>query len=73
MGWQEATNRSATNVLANKIVVVDRAWSFSTTAHQYVEADLAMKEKALSRLKDPNVLPRRFRADDSLMDFLRTL
>ena len=44
-----------------------------TTTHQYVEADLAMKEKALSRLQDPNVVARRFRADDSLLDFLKTL
>ena len=44
-----------------------------TTTHQYVEADLAMKEKALSRLQDPNVVARRFRADDALMDFLKTL
>ena len=38
-----------------------------TTTHQYVEADLAMKEKALARLQDPNVAPRRFRADDDLL------
>jgi site-specific recombinase XerD len=44
-----------------------------TTTHQYVEADLAMKEKALSRLQDPNAVSRRFRADDSLLDFLKTL
>ena len=44
-----------------------------TTTHQYVEADLAMKEKTLSRLQDPNVVARRFRADDSLLDFLKTL
>ena len=44
-----------------------------TTTHQYVEADLAMKEKALSRLQDPNVVARRFRADDALLDFLKTL
>jgi integrase/recombinase XerD len=44
-----------------------------TTTHQYVEADLAMKEQALSRLKDPKVVARRFRADDSLLDFLKTL
>ena len=44
-----------------------------TTTHQYVEADLAMKQKALSRLQDPNVVARRFRADDSLLDFLKTL
>ena len=44
-----------------------------TTTHQYIEADLAMKEKALARLQDPNVVARRFRADDSLMTFLKTL
>ncbi|MFN0299819.1 MAG: tyrosine-type recombinase/integrase [Burkholderiales bacterium] len=44
-----------------------------TTTHQYVEADLAMKEKALARLQDPNVVARRFRADDSLLAFLKTL
>ena len=44
-----------------------------TTTHQYVEADLAMKEKALSRLQEPNVAARRFRADDSLLAFLKTL
>ena len=41
--------------------------------HQYVEADLAMKEKALARLQDPNVVARRFRADDDLLKFLKTL
>ncbi len=44
-----------------------------TTTHQYVEADLAMKQKALSRLQDPNVVARRFRADDTLLDFLKNL
>ena len=44
-----------------------------TTTHQYVEADLTIKEKALARLQDPNVAPRRFRADDDLLKFLKTL
>ena len=44
-----------------------------TTTHQYIEADLAMKEKALSRLQDPNVAARRFRADNSLLNFLKAL
>ena len=44
-----------------------------TTTHQYVEADLAMKEKTLSRLQDPNTPARRFRANDSLLDFLKNL
>lgn len=44
-----------------------------TTMHQYVEADLAMKEKALARLQDPKVAPRRFRAEHDLLKFLKTL
>lgn len=45
----------------------------TTTTHRYVEADLAMKQKALARLKEPDIRTRRFRAPDSLMRFLQTL
>jgi len=45
----------------------------TTTTHRYVEADLAMKEKALSRLEAPDTKMRRYRAPDSLMRFLQTL
>ncbi len=44
-----------------------------TTTHRYVEADLAMKEKALARLDAPDTTLRRFKAPDSLMRFLQTL
>lgn len=43
------------------------------TTHQYIEADLAMKEQALARLQEPEAKLRRYRAPDSLIDFLRTL
>ena len=43
------------------------------TTHQYVEADLAMKERALARLQEPETKLRRYRAPDSLINFLRTL
>ena len=43
------------------------------TTHQYVEADLAMKERARARLQEPETKLRRYRAPDSLIDFLRTL
>jgi site-specific recombinase XerD len=43
------------------------------TTHQYVEADLAMKERALARLQEPEAKLRRYRAPDSLIDFLRAL
>jgi site-specific recombinase XerD len=45
----------------------------TTTTHRYVEADLAMKEKALARLEAPDTIIRRFKAPDLLMRFLQTL
>ena len=44
-----------------------------TTTHHYIEADLAMKEDALLHIEDPSPQPLRFRAPDSLIDFLDTL
>lgn len=44
-----------------------------TTTHQYTQADLAMKEKALAKLQDPNTPAKRFKATDSLLAFLKTL
>ena len=41
--------------------------------HHYVAADLAMKERALARLHEPSSKTLRFRAPDSLLNFLRTL
>ncbi|MBB5471119.1 integrase [Paraburkholderia sp. CI2] len=43
------------------------------TTHRYVEADLAMKEKALGRLEAPDARIRRYQAPDALIRFLRTL
>jgi len=45
----------------------------TTTTHRYVEADLAMKEKALARLEAPETKMHRYKAPDSLMRFLQTL
>ena len=44
-----------------------------TTTHHYTEADLAMKEKALAKLQDPGTASKRFKATDSLLEFLKTL
>ena len=41
--------------------------------HRDVEADLTMKEKALSRQQSPDTKLQRYRAPDSLMKFLQTL
>jgi integrase/recombinase XerD len=43
------------------------------TTHIYVEADLAMKERALRNLSPPASPLRRFKADDTLMSFLASL
>ena len=43
------------------------------TTHHYIEANLAMKERALARLNEPDAKIQRYRAPDSLIDFLRTL
>jgi site-specific recombinase XerD len=45
----------------------------ATTTHRYVEADLAMKDKALARLQQPATKMRRYRPPDSLMQFLQAL
>ncbi len=44
-----------------------------TTTHMYVEADLAMKDLALAHLQEPNSKFRRYRAPDTLLQFLKTL
>jgi site-specific recombinase XerD len=44
-----------------------------TTTHHYVEADLAMKERALARLQEPDTNIIRYHAPDSLLEFLKTL
>ena len=43
------------------------------TTHLYVEADMGMKERALARLHEPDSKILRYRAPDSLLDFLKTL
>jgi site-specific recombinase XerD len=43
------------------------------TTHHYVEADLAMKERALARLHEPGAKIQRYQAPDSLLNFLRNL
>ena len=43
------------------------------TTHQYVEANLAMKEQALAKLHEPDTILQRYRAPDSLIGFLKSL
>ena len=43
------------------------------TTHQYIEADLEMKEAVLKRMDAPSSKPIRFKAKDRLLDFLEGL
>ena len=43
------------------------------TTHRNVEADLAMREKALARLQAPATNLRRYRPPDALLSFLQQL
>ena len=43
------------------------------TTHIYVEADLAMKERALSKLRPPKIKSARYRPPDQLLQFLQNL
>ena len=45
----------------------------TTTTHQYVEADLAIRQQALALLHEPDAAIGRYRAPDSLMEFLSSL
>ncbi len=44
-----------------------------STTHRYVEADLAMKDKALARLQEPDTKIHRYHPPDALMQFLQGL
>jgi integrase/recombinase XerD len=43
------------------------------TTQIYIDADLALKEKALAKTTSSNSKQRRFRANDSLLEFLKGL
>jgi integrase/recombinase XerD len=43
------------------------------TTHQYMEADLDLKRKALESVESPLAGPRRYRVDDKLLRFLESL
>ena len=43
------------------------------TTQTYLHADMAMKEKALSRTSQGTTAPKRYRPNDKLLAFLETL
>jgi len=44
-----------------------------STTHMYVEADITMKERALARLKPPDIKAARYRPPEALLRFLQSL
>ena len=44
-----------------------------STTHLYVEADLAMKERALEAVQPPSLPKARYRPPDRLLHFLQSL
>ena len=55
------------------VIVLWLGHESTTTTHRYVEAELAMKEKALARLEAPDTKMGRYKAPNSLLRFLQTL
>jgi integrase/recombinase XerD len=45
----------------------------TATTHRYIEADLAMKQRALEKLDEPDGQPRRYEVPDKLLQFLESL
>jgi len=45
----------------------------TATTHRYIEADLAMKERALATLQEPHTRSVRYRASDGILAFLERL
>jgi integrase len=68
---------TATHLLQSGVdITVIAIWlghESTETTHLYVEANLAMKEKALSRIEEMPSPPLRYRADDELLRFLEEL
>lgn len=44
-----------------------------TTTHMYVEADLAMRERALAAVQEPRTKQVRYQPTDRVLQFLQTL
>jgi hypothetical protein len=59
--------------VAFSVIALRLGHESTTTTHRYVEADLAMKDKALARLQQPDTKMRRYRPREALMQFLQAL
>lgn len=59
--------------VAFNVIALSLGHESPNTTHRYVEADLAMKEKALARLEEPATRLHRYRPPDALLAFLQQL
>ena len=71
--WLREPQRGSDQVLFPSAIGKRLGHESPTTTHQYTQANLAMKERTLAKLKDPATQAGRFRAADSLLDFLKKL
>jgi len=56
--------------VAHEIIALWLGHESPATTHLYVEADISMKEKALSQIQSPSTRKIRFRPTDTLLRFL---
>ena len=59
--------------VAPEIIALWLGHESPTTTHLYVEADVAMKEKALNQIQSPAARGIRFQPKDDLLRFLDSL
>ena len=59
--------------VAPEVIALRLGHESPTTTHQYIEADISMKEKALSQIQSPSTKGTRFRPKDDLLRFLEGL
>lgn len=71
--WSISDQRPAAQSAKHTARCSDPAFSSRLQQLTYTEANLAMKEKALARMQDSDTASRRFRASDSLVEFLKGL
>jgi hypothetical protein len=75
--WRHRRHTTAIHLLqsgvAFSLIALWLGHESTTTTHRYVEADLAMKDKALARLQQPDTKMRRYRPPDHLTIFLHEI
>ena len=75
--WRHRRHTTAMHLLQSgvdiSVIALSMGHESPSTTHHYVVADLAMKDRALARLQEPDEMIHRYHAPDSLLAFLKTL